>query len=644
MDREFDPDDEDRFFAVRDDLLERFERWLDARGRSGELRMGAELLLTFKWGYLDGHPGRWRTADLDEVLLELYPRKVMADLDMAQLMIEAVARLLEFLDDQHLLATSSDPLPKLLARLEVLRAPFLDAVGDPSTRGPAASLVEAMRADGIDLDDAAAVGGWIEAFNAGTFEDRDRILGPAMPPVSATSHGRGRLRPVTLAPSDVLEEAARTAPAMVRLARFVEYVTTPRKLTGTGNLKLADAHQLVELLDLDDRLDETIGDRTFKTTSSAQLPTLDLTFRWARSAGLIKVRKGEVSATKAGQRLDRDVLATTERALRGLLELGVLTHRFREDTYGFGWYAADVDDEVWGWLLDLYEHDHLDIEELAGLMWEVLLGRFALDDVPADKLAIHRDLVRHGVRRILGRLEELGIVEVSGVEQKPTLVGSEDAGGVITLTGLGVWAVQRRASAEFDAPVVGMLADDSAADLLRKAADLAEDAARAEVEVWVARRSPGEAADELVAALPEVDDVGVGLAFGALLQLGEAAVDAVRTLRDDARLGSYAMVWLVDAQAPDAGDLEVDDTEQVALLHAVLDLRGQSAVIGWLPLALGVGADTGPDALAAAVGELWRDRSDRAVEVLDAVASEHPDKRVAKAARKALFKLRSARS
>jgi hypothetical protein len=640
---EFGPDDEDRFFVARDELLDRYERWLGVQGRSVELRADAELVLGFKWGYLDGHLGRWRTADLDELLLELYPRKVVADRELAALTVPAVAGLLEFLDEQGQLVLGSDPLPRLLARLDALRGPFLEALGDASRYGLGTSLFRAMMADGVDLDDEAAVGGWVEAFNARPREERDRVLGPAMAQMAAALQGRRRLRPVTLAPVVELEQAAREAAVMVRFARFVDYVTTPRKLTEKGNLKLADARMLLEVLELDDRLDETIGERTFKTKSSTELPTLDLTFRWARAARLVKVRKGELSVTQAGRRLDRDVLQTVYQALHGLLELGVLAHRYREDPYGFGWYAAEVDAEVPVWLLELYEHGRLDIEDLAAETWELLLERFDLDDVPADKLAFHRRLVESGVRRILDRLQELGIVTVTDVDQVETSVGTEDRGGGAGLTDLGVWAVQRMASVYLDAPVVGTLMEVPAGELLRQATDMAEDAARAELDAWIAHRDVADAAAELVAALPGADDVAIGLAFGALLRIGAPAPPAVSTLREEPRLGPYATAWLVDTLQIEAEQVRVDDVEgQVALLHAVLDLRGPHAVTIWLPLMLGVRSDTGRDAIATAVEHLWRARSAAAGEVLDAIAAVHPDKAVAKAARKALFKLRSA--
>ncbi|MFU8841948.1 MAG: hypothetical protein ACNA8R_14740 [Nitriliruptoraceae bacterium] len=366
-------------------------------------------------------------------------------------------------------------------------------------------------------------------------------------------------------------------------------------------------------------------------------------FRWARAARLVKVRKGELSATQAGRRLDRDVLQSVYQALHGLLELGVLAHRYREDLYGFEWYAGEVDAEVPVWLLELYEQGQREIEDLAAEMWEWLRERFDLDDVAADKLAFHRGLVDSGVRRILGQLQELGIVIVTDVDRIETSVGTEDRGGVVGLTDLGVWAVRRMASVYLDAPVGGALVEVPAGQLLRQATDMAEDATRAELDAWIAHRDVADAAAELVAALPGADDVAIGLAFGALLRIGAPAAPAVRTLQGDPRLGPYATVWLVDTLQIEAEEVRVDEVDgHVALLHAVLELRGPHAVTSWLPLMLGVRSDTGRDAIAATVGELWRARSEAAGEVLDAIAAVHPDRPVAKAARKALFKLRSA--
>lgn len=91
----------------------------------------------------------------DELLLELYPRKVVADRELAELTVPAVAGLLEFLDEEGLLVPGSAPSPRLLAHLDALRGPFLEALGDASRYGPGKSLFGVMLTDGVDLGDEA---------------------------------------------------------------------------------------------------------------------------------------------------------------------------------------------------------------------------------------------------------------------------------------------------------------------------------------------------------------------------------------------------------------------------------------------------------------------------------------------------------
>lgn len=86
------------------------------------------------------------------------------------------------------------------------------------------------------------------------------------------------------------------------LARFEALVTfygSGRKLTQTGQPTLADAKGLVALLGTRDRIDETFGDRTFKTRSAAELPELGFTIRWALAAGALRKERGKLRATAA---------------------------------------------------------------------------------------------------------------------------------------------------------------------------------------------------------------------------------------------------------------------------------------------------------------------------------------------------------
>jgi len=73
----YGPDDEDAFFAARDELTTRFE--LSPGGH--ELGWVAAQVLDFKWGYLDGDLSRWEPEEVEEILLGLFPAKVMLDPD-----------------------------------------------------------------------------------------------------------------------------------------------------------------------------------------------------------------------------------------------------------------------------------------------------------------------------------------------------------------------------------------------------------------------------------------------------------------------------------------------------------------------------------------------------------------------------------
>ena len=50
-------------------------------------------------------------------------------------------------------------------------------MADTDSFGPCKPIAQAMQVDGVDFEDAAAVQRWIEDFNRGSIEGRDRSLG-----------------------------------------------------------------------------------------------------------------------------------------------------------------------------------------------------------------------------------------------------------------------------------------------------------------------------------------------------------------------------------------------------------------------------------------------------------------------------------
>jgi hypothetical protein len=136
-----------------------------------------------------------------------------------------------------------------------------------------------------------------------------------------------------------------------------------------------------------------------------------------------------------------------------------------------------------------------------------------------------------------------------------------------------------------------------------------------------------------------LDETGRGLAFRALLRIGPAAADAVGGLRENPDLADFVTVFRVDtlAASPDEMDRAGDPEGWVRLLHTVLELWGpDAAVSAWAVPAAGA------PGIEAMLETVWRIKGEHTEDVLVAVGGHHPDKRIAKAARRALFKHRSA--
>lgn len=164
---------------------------------------------------------------------------------------------------------------------------------DPAEVGLAASLVDAMAADGVELTDRTAVNAWIDAFNALPSGERVRVI---------SGHGR-RLTPIRLPDDDTLAAAALDAVATRQVVGFLSWVGDGQPLTPQRHLDLADGKRLVAILETGDRFDHTVGGRVFATKSTAELLGVDLIFRVATKSGLARARQGNLRLTDRGRRL-----------------------------------------------------------------------------------------------------------------------------------------------------------------------------------------------------------------------------------------------------------------------------------------------------------------------------------------------------
>ncbi|GHB45430.1 hypothetical protein GCM10010306_043850 [Streptomyces umbrinus] len=248
-------------------------------------------------------------------------------------------------------------------------------------------------------------------------------------------------------------------------------------------------------------------------------------------------------------------------------------------------------------------------------------------------------------------LEPIGLVDFQPVDEALMADADEEPAapvddtdvsryGMVRLTPLGVYGIRARLlEAGFAVPAVGDLADKGADVLLDSTSAFPPAAAQAETEQWLDRREPLAAARELLAAAKGAD-AGAPLrrlrCQQALSLVGAEASPALRDVLDDAELGGLARVWLTERGASDVPPpsegmvfwLTVDT------IAAQLAAEGNSAELQ--ALVEGLAAQHGGFFAAA-----WRVDHPATPDVLEAMGRLHPDKRVAKEARKAAFKARS---
>lgn len=338
--------------------------------------------------------------------------------------------------------------------------------------------------------------------------------------------------------------------------------------------------------------------------------------------------------------------------------LDVLEEKGEVDFAELGWDPQAEADFLDGVLGNLYL---LTVGDAAAGEGPVPLPALAASMIVPDDMGEPTDDVLEQVSDAMMKLDDqfrlfepLGLVEYQPVDEAlmadadedttegPGPVDEEDVSryGMVRLTPLGLYGVRARMlDAGVDAPAVGDLADKGADALLDGTSGFPQHAAQAEIEQWLARHEPLAAARELLAAARGGDE-GAPLrrlrCQQALSLVGNEAEPALRDVLDDPELGGLARVWLAE--------------------HGATDVPAPSeALIFWLTIdtiAAQLAAEGNSDELQGLVEGLaeqhsgffataWRVEHPATADVLDAMGRLHPDKKVAKEARKAAFKARN---
>ncbi|MEV8429663.1 hypothetical protein [Streptomyces chartreusis] len=239
-------------------------------------------------------------------------------------------------------------------------------------------------------------------------------------------------------------------------------------------------------------------------------------------------------------------------------------------------------------------------------------------------------------------VDEALMADAEAAEELPGGIDDTDVSryGMVRLTPLGLYGMRARLlEAGFEAPAVGDLADKGADALLDGTAMFPQAAAQTETEQWLARRESLAAARELLAAA-RGGDAGAPLrrlrCQQALSLVGPEAEPALREVLDDPELGGLARVWLTEAGFPDVPAPSQDLVFWLTVDTVAAQLAAEGNSDELRALVEGLAAQHSGFFAAA-----WRVDHPATADVLEAMGRLHPDKKVAKEARKAAFKARS---
>ncbi|MEU2332114.1 hypothetical protein ABZ770_25725 [Streptomyces sp. NPDC006654] len=466
------------------------------------------------------------------------------------------------------------------------------------------------------------------------------------------------LPPVRLLPEAELARAALSTPLLSRAARLARWAGPDTRVDAGGELVEEQLPAAAELLGLS-------GDDAAAYAGEA--------WRVAVDAGLVEILDEEHGTVAAGEELGQltggsphDVLAVWQAALDTVIAdasvpdldgiVDALDEGGEVDFSSLGWDPQAEADFLDGVLGNLYLLTAS--EDGPGAAPVPLPALAASMIVPSDMGEPTNDVleqVSDAMMRLDDQfrlLEPVGLVEYQPVDEalmadtdeEPAAGPVDEADvsryGMVRLTPLGAYGLRARLlEAGFEAPAVGELAEKGADALLDGTAAFPQGAARAETEQWLARRESLAAARELLSAARGADP-GAPLrrlrCQQALSLLGPEAEPALREVLDDPELGGLARVWLAERGAADVPQPSQDLIFWLTIDTVAAQLAAEGNSEELQALVEGLARQH-----AGFFAEAWRVGHPDTAEVLEAMGRLHPDKKVAKEARKAAFKARS---
>ncbi|MBV9448186.1 MAG: hypothetical protein JO345_20065 [Streptosporangiaceae bacterium] len=596
----YEIDETDGYFGARETLLRRCAAWAEANGLVMSPLL-AEAMLDSRHFSSDGRLGYWTPVQVRSTLLQWIPEKVSAPGEDLRDAPETLRTLLRYLDAHGLRDPRGATVEENEEAIDAVAKEFPDAVEDQDRYGMAKTVVMSARDRGVDIGDPEALTAYLEDFQEGRLTLEEDLLGRVLErqfdrPVLGQERKFAQL-PVSLPAPEELAAAAGRSKVVGQFRGFTEWLGPKgRVLTPSGNIRPADARELITLLGT--------GDEGLRFRTAAELPGLDLIVNWAKKARLVRKQGTRLVPVAKARPVLADAEALWQRAFEAAFDLGEAVCRpiWADEPPSPVRLLYDV--IVPDIMAAIYSMDEpAPVVRLAESVWDTVLAHFDVGSLsPLSQMGL-RGRTDNDVEQIFDAFEALGAVtSTHGVASSVFSDDLDDGytapgrpfsheraaelrerlaapGRLVSLTPLGTRAMRQRLLAEGrEAGLVGDLVGASPAELLGTVAEhYTPQTTAEEIAIW--RGAHGGSLDPLVQAIRDCPFVSRQVAMvnvlAAAVPEGE---ELLAGLLRDPELGP--VVLLADKQ--DRKPEEVSPAEAAWLMAGslleFLEIGGPDAV------------------------------------------------------------------
>jgi len=600
----YEIEETDGYLAARELLMRRCETWAAANGPVMSPPLAGTLLDSRHFSS-DGRLGYWNPAQVRRALLEWIPEKVTASYEDLLDAPETLRTLLRYLDAHGLRDPRGATTEENEEAIDSVAKQFADALGDKDRYGMAKTVAMSAWERGVDIGDPGALTAFLADVRDGRLLlDEDllgRVLDRQLGRLASGQERKLAQLPVRLPAPAEFAGAAERSKVIGQLRAFAGWLGPGgRALTPAGNIRPADARELIALLGT--------GDEGLRFRSAAELPGLDLIVTWAKKVRLVRKQGTRLVPVVKARPLLADAEALWQRAFEAAFDLGDAVCRPIWTDEPPSPVRLVYDEIVPDMLAAIYSMDEpVPVVRLAESVWETVRAHFEVGSLgPLGQLGL-RGRVDNDVEHIFDAFEALGAVtsahgvaspvfavdlaedldEASHMADRP-FRGERAAvlrerlagpGRLVSLTPLGTRAMRRRMLAEGrEAGLVGELAGTAPAELLGTVAEhYTPETAAEEIAIW--RAAHGGSLEPLVQAIRDCPFVSRRVAMlQALVQAVPERAELSAHLLRDAELGPVVLLAEKQDRRPD----EVSPAEAAWLMAGsileLLEMAGPDAV------------------------------------------------------------------